>query len=235
VKFAAEADRVVIVGNDALAAVPLSQDGVIIESGADLAGLPIGRVQLRRAARDAVNQPPTAAVVERLAITRSAALVGSAYAAHQLTRRYITERRQFGAPLSKIAAVSGALAEMSVAIRHAQSAIDRAASVCVAEERSPLTRLAAVSTARIVTARTATSVAATAHQLHGAIGVTREYRLHRHTTMLWAGRDADIAEHRWSSSLGAMTTLAVAIDSAASSGRQAESPGAATSPGTPSQ
>jgi acyl-CoA dehydrogenase len=43
VKFAAEADRVVIVGNDALAAVPLSRDGVIIESGADLAGLPIWR------------------------------------------------------------------------------------------------------------------------------------------------------------------------------------------------
>jgi acyl-CoA dehydrogenase len=46
----------------------------------------------------------------------------------------------------------------------------------------------------------------TAHQLHGAMGVTREYGLHRHTTMLWAGRDADIKEHRWRSSLGAMTT-----------------------------
>jgi acyl-CoA dehydrogenase len=131
-----------------------------------------------------------------------AALLGSAYGAYDLTRQYVADRQQFGAPLIKIPAVSGALAQMAVRIRNAQSAIDRAVAVCSDGDSTPLRRFAAVASARVTTAGVATLVAQWAHQLHGAVGVTSEYGLHRHTRMLWALRDADESERMLSSRLG---------------------------------
>jgi acyl-CoA dehydrogenase len=48
-------------------------------------------------------------------------------------------------------------------------------------------------------------------QLHGAVGITREYALHRYTRQLWAQRDADQSEYEWTRRLGAMAT---AVDEA---------------------
>lgn len=45
-------------------------------------------------------------------------------------------------------------------------------------------------------------VAQLAHQPHGAIGITREYRLHPLARALWAGRDVDLPEDRWARLLG---------------------------------
>jgi acyl-CoA dehydrogenase len=68
-----------------------------------------------------------------------------------------------------------------------------------------------VASARITTAQTATVVARTTHQLHGAIGITGEYGRHRYTRSLWAKRDADRSERDWSGRLGA-AALAVGED-----------------------
>jgi acyl-CoA dehydrogenase len=155
------------------------------------------------------NAPDASVVVERLALARSAALLGSAYGAYDLTRGYVTEREQFGAPLVEIPAISAALAQMAVRIRHAESAVERAIDVCTQASAPPLSRFGAVASARVATAGTATLVARTAHQLHGAVGVTHEYGLHRHTTKLWAWRDADEPQREWSGRLGAM---AIAVD-----------------------
>jgi acyl-CoA dehydrogenase len=91
---------------------------------------------------------------------------------------------------------------MAVRIRHARSAIDRAVEVCTDGDTTPLRRFAAVASARVTTAGLATLVAQSTHQLHGAVGVTREYGLHRYTTMLWALRDADESERMLSGRLG---------------------------------
>jgi acyl-CoA dehydrogenase len=64
---------------------------------------------------------------------------------------------------------------------------------------------AAVTVARITTAAVATELARLAHQLHGAMGVTREYPLHRYTRRLWAWRDAVASERTWSDQLGRRT------------------------------
>jgi acyl-CoA dehydrogenase len=212
VPFAPSAGRLVIVGDSGVGVVQLAQAGVSIDADTDVAGLPTGRVKLNRASYQFVAHGPRAAdVIERLALARSAALLGSARGAYELTRGYVMERKQFGAPLIKIPAVSAALAKMSVTIRNAQSAVDRAIALSTDADAAPLRRIGAAATARIMTARMSTLVATTAHQLHGAVGVTLEYGLHRHTRKLWAGRDADMAEHGWSSKLGAMV---LAVDEA---------------------
>jgi acyl-CoA dehydrogenase len=210
VPFAVDADRLVLVGDSDVVAVSLEQAGVAIDAATDVAGLPTGNVRLNGATCERpLNAPDASVVVERLALARSASLLGSAYGAYDLTRRYVTERKQFGAPLIEIPAVSAAVAQMAVRIRHAESAVERAIELCTQASVPALRRFGAVASARVATAGMATLVARTAHQLHGAVGVTREYDLHRHTRKLWAWRDADEPEHAWSGRLGAM---ALAVD-----------------------
>jgi acyl-CoA dehydrogenase len=210
VPFAVDADRLVLVGDSNVVVVPLSQAGVEVDVSTDIAGLPTGYVRLNGAAYESVaHAPDVSVIVERLSLARSAALLGSAYGAYDLTRGYVAERKQFGGPLAEIPAIAAALAQMAVRIRHAESAVERATEVCTQADAPPSRRFGAVAAARVATAGMATLVARTAHQLHGAVGVTQEYGLHRHTKKLWAWRDADEPERAWSGRLGAM---ALAVD-----------------------
>jgi acyl-CoA dehydrogenase len=210
VPFAGQAERLVVVGDSDVVSVHLEQPGVAVEVATDLAGADTGQVMLDGAEYQRLPDTPDAsAVVERLAIARSAALLGSAYGAYDLARGYVAERKQFGAPLAEIPAISAALAQMAVRIRHAESAVERATEVCTQAGAPALRRFGAVAAARVATAGMATLVARTAHQLHGAVGVTQEYGLHRHTRKLWAWRDADEPERAWSGRLGGM---ALAVD-----------------------
>ena len=47
-----------------------------------------------------------------------------------------------------------------------------------------------------------------AHQLHGAIGYTREHDLHRFTRRLWTWRDADGDEGYWQQRVGSLAVEA---------------------------
>jgi len=195
VPFAESASSLVIVTASSVVAVPLEGESVTVEPGRDIAGLPCGHVRLNDTSVAHIPGGPAApAVIDRLGLARSAALLGSAWGAYELTRKYVTEREQFGAPLIKIPAVSTTLAQMVVRIRFAQSALDRATAVCADGNAPALRRFGAVSAARISTATAATLVARTSHQLHGAVGITAEYGLHRYTSKLWALRDADDPE-----------------------------------------
>jgi acyl-CoA dehydrogenase len=59
-----------------------------------------------------------------------------------------------------------------------------------------------VAAAKVVAGRAATRSAAIAHQVHGAIGFTREHELHRFTTRLWRWRDDYGVESQWAESIG---------------------------------
>ncbi len=204
VRFADKASGLVVVTTSSVVIVPLAGESVTVEPGHDIAGLPFGCVRLDDAAVAHIAEGPAAPeVIDRLALARSAALLGTAWGAYELTRGYVTEREQFGAPLIKIPAVSTALAQMAVRIKFAQSALDRAITACADVGTPALRRFGAVSAARISTATAATLVARTSHQLHGAVGITAEYGLHRYTSTLWALRDADESEFAYSRRLGA--------------------------------
>jgi acyl-CoA dehydrogenase len=204
VPFADTARGLVVVTASSVVTVPLAGESVTVAPCHDIADLPYGSVRLDDAAiARTVGGPAAPEVIDRLALARSAALLGSAWGAYELTRRYVTGREQFGAPLIKIPAVSTALAQMAVRIRFAQSALDRATTVCADAHIPALRRFGAVSAARISTATTATLVARTSHQLHGAVGITAEYGLHRYTSKLWALRDADESQFAYCGRLGA--------------------------------
>ena len=60
-----------------------------------------------------------------------------------------------------------------------------------------------VAVARSRTGRTAAEATAIAHQLHGAIGTTREYPLHRLSRPIWAWREEYGNETVWAAQLTA--------------------------------
>ena len=60
----------------------------------------------------------------------------------------------------------------------------------------------AVASAKIRAGEAAGTGAAIAHQVHGAIGFTREYSLHQRTRRLWTWRDDFHPERVWADRLG---------------------------------
>jgi acyl-CoA dehydrogenase len=168
--------------------------GVTVEPGLNVAGEPVDGVVLGAGAGVPLDDAPSAEAMQaRLGLLRAAALTGAVEGAYELTRGHVITREQFGQPLVRIPAVASNLAIVKAAAIQCDAALARAC------ER---VSLASVAAARIVAGRAATQTARIAHQLHGAIGVTEEYRLHRFTKRLWAWRDADVPEYEWSVLLG---------------------------------
>ncbi len=193
VGWARHADEIVLYRDGVALQADARGPGIAIEPGANVAGEPVDEIRLDAADLVALGSAPSAeAVRARLGLLRAAALTGAVEGAYELTRGYVTTREQFGQPLVRIPAVAANLAIIKAALIESEAALARASDAS----------LASVAAARIVAGRAATRTARIAHQLHGAIGVTAEYPLHRFTKRLWAWRDADTAEHDWSVLLG---------------------------------
>ncbi|WP_328867151.1 acyl-CoA dehydrogenase family protein [Streptomyces sp. NBC_00304] len=196
VPWARDAARLVLCAPDsAPLVVDVRHASVTVSPVDNIAGEPRDTVTLDSTPVVAlVGAPSCDAVRERLALLWSAAVIGAAHGAYRLTKAYVAQREQFGAPLLKIPAVAGNLARMRVQLVQADAAL------ALAIEAEPLS--GAVAVVRITTAAAATEIAQISHQLHGAMGITAEYPLHHLTRRLWSWRDAVASERRWAESLG---------------------------------
>jgi acyl-CoA dehydrogenase len=155
----------------------------------NLAGVPVEQL---------LAVPNPVELRNRVATLWSFGLRGVAQATYDLTKSYVGHREQFGGPLIRIPAVVAALARMKVRLLE----MDAALAGVDPDGDEHGTQSSAVEVARITTAAAATEIAQTAHQLHGAMGVTEEYPLHRFTRRLWAWRDAVNSQSQWSEALG---------------------------------
>lgn len=198
VAYAPLACRLLVIGESALSVVDLGT--AEIDPVIDIAGRPAGRVTAAPVAAE--TTVGAVDVHQRLTVARAASLTGNAWGAYALTRDYVVSRQQFGAPLIDFPSVAASLAQMVVRIRAAEVALGQAVSALDDATATSVQRFGAVAAARIAAAQTATLVARTTHQLHGAVGITQEYHLHRYTRALWAQRDADDAEQYWVGRLG---------------------------------
>lgn len=201
-----DAARLVVVTDASVGWVDLA--GVGRSPVVDIAGWQGARVTLERAAMTAVDVDRDD-VLARLGVLRAASLLGAGHGAFDLTRAYVREREQFGAPLLKLPAVAANLARMSTELTQAEAALDRAVAVLSDDDSVPATRRDAAAVARVTASAMATVVARQSHQLHGAMGVAAEYPLHHLTRALWAGRDADESELALAVGLG---SRALAVD-----------------------
>lgn len=131
------------------------------------------------------------------ALFRLVAMTGALTRILGLTLEYATQRVQFGSPIAKFQAVQHQIAVMSSEVAAASAAAD----AVIESLRHGAARFdIAAAKARIGEA--AGVAVAIAHQLHGAMGFTHEYALHRSTRRLWSWRDEFGSENEWSSWIG---------------------------------
>ena len=127
------------------------------------------------------------------AVMRSLSIAGALERVLALTVNYANERVQFGRAIGKFQAVQQSLAVLAGQAAAAGGAADMAAEAVAAG----LPDLLPVAVAKTRVGEAASSAAAIAHQVHGAIGFTREHALHFLTLRLWSWRDEFGNETEW--------------------------------------
>ena len=137
------------------------------------------------------------------ALLRCWQMAGAMRQALTLTVQYANDRVQFGRPIGKFQALQHLIAEMV----ESTAAADTAASMALNAHGSARERLMLAS-AKIRCGEAAGIVAAGAHQIHGAIGFTREHRLHLLTRRLYTWRDEFGHEGDWAVELGRVALAA---------------------------
>lgn len=133
------------------------------------------------------------------ALTRVAMIAGALQSVFDITVRYTSERKQFGRAISDFQAVQQhlvTLAEHATLVSVATGAMSRALARGSADFE--------IAAAKLVASRAATAVSRSAHQAHGALGLTHEYQLQKFTRRLWAWRDEYGNERYWAGRVGSL-------------------------------
>jgi len=123
----------------------------------------------------AVGESAIDGLVERATVALAAEMVGTARRLFDMTLAYAKERYQFGVPIGSFQAVQHKLADMSLAVERAQSAVQYAAMTLDAHDAD---RHRAVHVAKAAAGAAATRAAKDGIQIHGGIGYTWEHDLH---------------------------------------------------------
>jgi acyl-CoA dehydrogenase len=136
------------------------------------------------------------------AAARSVQTAGALQAILDLALRYAQERIAFQRPIGKFQAVQHHLARLAGEAAAALAASGSAAdAIARAEDFDDAVFLEAAA-AKIRCAEAAAEGAAIAHQVHGAIGFTKEHVLHRFTLRMLGWRDDFGDESHWAAELG---------------------------------
>lgn len=136
--------------------------------------------------------------MEIYAAMLAAMMAGAMEAALALSIEYVRERKQFGKPLASFQAIQHQLAQFAEETA-ATSAAAAAAFHALDRGRAPFECGAAKLRANMAV-DVATSVA---HQVHGAMGFTKEYKLQGLTKKLWAWRSQSGNDRYWATRIGA--------------------------------
>lgn len=208
--WARQADRIVVLSTTGDGVHPRSHHGVVVSlrpdqvsitPGANLAGEARDRITVTAPHQEweTAALPDGAAHRLRLrgSLSRSLMAAGALSAMAQLTVDYTSERRQFGQPVARFQAVQQHL--VTVAQCAAKAEMAAAVALRAVADGDGDDEVAA---ARVVVDDAITIGTRAAHQAHGAMGVTREYRLHQLTRRLWSWRHEWGTTREWRRRLG---------------------------------
>jgi acyl-CoA dehydrogenase len=136
------------------------------------------------------------------AVTRAAQMAGALQAILDLSVAYANERVAFQKPIGKFQAIQHSLARLAGEAAAAIAAAGSAADAMNSATCFDTAVLLEGASAKIRIGEAATAATAIAHQVHGAIGLSRDYALHHFTQRLWAWRDDFGHESYWAARLG---------------------------------
>lgn len=179
---------------DPVAAVFVDGDGAAQEweprqsADRDVASRPVCRTNLSEKLEDC----PVGVLAQFLLVQE---IAGAASGAIEQARDYVSSRVQFGRPLVKLPAVAQELGRMTIAQRQLDEAI--AEFTRRLATASPDRIRMAATAARALASDVASDIAAQAHQLHGALGLTMDAGLRHRTLLLWADRDEGLLRRGW--------------------------------------
>jgi acyl-CoA dehydrogenase len=175
--------------------------GIAGEAGKNLAGEP--RVAMHFKSVPLLAAAEFAGAAERLvsegALMRSVQMAGALERTLEYALLYANERVQFGRAIGKFQAIQHLLAVLAGQVAASSAAADAAVEASV---EAPDGFMVPVAKARIGEA--AGRASEIAHQVHGAMGYTREHNLHYSTRRLWSWRDEFGNETHWQVRLGRM-------------------------------
>ena len=141
-----------------------------------------------------------AALYRRGALARATMMSGALERALDLGVTYAQERVQFGRPISKFQAVQQNLAVLAGQTAAAVAAANLGIEALGKDDADHETFLIAVAKTRVGEA--ATLACEIAHQVHGAIGFTKEYALQLSTRRLWSWREEFGSDPEWAVRVG---------------------------------
>ncbi|WP_250887516.1 acyl-CoA dehydrogenase [Rhodococcus sp. WY5] len=148
-----------------------------IGSGTDFAGQPRQSLTFSEARTVDGGNPVDPRILGRLgAFLRSVQMAGAMEAVSTLTRRYVSERVQFGRPIAQFQAVQQHIVTLAQMASMSTLAVDRTAYALTSRDAD-----FEVCATKLVVSQNALASVRAAHQAHGAIGMTREYRLQQLT------------------------------------------------------
>ncbi len=180
--------------------------GLALHHHNNAAGLPSDTLVLQGAA---ITKPQAHGLALRQpvwtlgAVARSAMLVGALESSLEQAARYANERVQFGKPIGRNQAI-----QQNLALVAGDVAAARMAAMVAAADAPDSVSTATTAThfsaavAKVRAGEAATRAAGIVHQVHGAIGFTREHALHFATRRLWAWREEFGSDAQWAGELG---------------------------------
>jgi acyl-CoA dehydrogenase len=190
-----------------LALLDLRDAGAVqCHAHADAAGLPSDRVVFSGAPCVVQAAHPLALpqpVWTLGALARALTMVGVLESLLEQSVRYANERVQFGRPIGSNQAIQQQLALMAGDTGAARiAALAAAAAAPSATQPDAPSAAFSIAVAKVRAGEAATRATAIAHQVHGAIGFTREHPLHFATRRLWAWREQFGSDAWWAARLG---------------------------------
>jgi len=210
VPFAADAEHIAVAANEGggtTIALVKTADCRVGE-GQNLAGESSNAVTFDRTKPIASARAPADFDVTALmlmgATIRSVETAGALEAILSLSVRYADERIAFERKIGKFQAVQQNLARLAGETAAALAASGSAADTIEQADAFDDIALLEAASAKIRCGEAAAEGAAIAHQVHGALGFTREHILHRFTLRLLAWRDDFGSESYWAARLGQM-------------------------------
>ncbi len=197
VPWARRAQWIIVPTDRGLMLAPLS--GAAIEPGENLAGEERDRVALGSLRPEAQLPLDWSDLQVRGALVRAVLMAGALEEICRLSLDHARSRQQFGRAIGSFQAVQA----------HLVTIAQQTALVGVAAEAAIVRQGAfEIVAAKLLAGGAAVTATRAAHQVHGAIGVTRSHPLGGHTRRLWAWRNEWGDDAFWAHRLGGAVVLA---------------------------
>ena len=135
------------------------------------------------------DPPDSRAALAALSLGRCLQIGAAMEAALELSLQYVQDRKQFGQPLAKFQVIQHSLALAAEEVAAFSAISDLALAYATCEDILGARMAALLDAAAVVAGRAVDVIYDVCHQVHGAIGFTQEYALHRHSLDLLRWRD----------------------------------------------